>query len=72
MTRNVAQGVDFIDWYARALEHQLAVRMLAEVVPLRRLHAANGGRRRRAHRVAGEPLAGCSTADAPTVDSHAR
>jgi glycosyltransferase involved in cell wall biosynthesis len=46
------KAVDFIDWYARALERRLGVRMLAEVVLRRRLHAANGGRRRRAQQIA--------------------
>jgi glycosyltransferase involved in cell wall biosynthesis len=36
---------DFIDWYARALEQRLSIRMLPEVAMRRRFHGANMGRR---------------------------
>jgi glycosyltransferase involved in cell wall biosynthesis len=43
-----ADGADFIDWYARADLLGLRFRMLPSVVALRRHHAANFGRQRRA------------------------
>jgi glycosyltransferase involved in cell wall biosynthesis len=37
------RNADFVDWYARALDHGLRTHMLPEVVALRRQHNANLG-----------------------------
>jgi hypothetical protein len=38
---------DFMDWYARALEHSIVTRMPQVVVARRRIHGANTGIRNR-------------------------
>lgn len=45
--------VDFIDWYARAIDAGLQTMTLDDVVALRRIHAANTGVRERAAQYAG-------------------
>jgi hypothetical protein len=37
------RNADFVDWYARALDHRLCTHMLTEVVALRRQHNSNLG-----------------------------
>jgi hypothetical protein len=34
---------DFVDWYARALDQELRIHMLPDVLALRRLHTTNMG-----------------------------
>ena len=45
------RSVDFIDWFARALDRGLKTEMLPDLVALRRLHATNNGLRIRASQV---------------------
>jgi glycosyltransferase involved in cell wall biosynthesis len=46
------RSVDFVDWFARALDRGLKTEILPDVVALRRLHATNNGLRIRGSQMA--------------------
>ena len=46
------RSVDFFEWFTRAIDHGLRMEILPDVVMLRRLHAANNGRRLRESQMA--------------------
>jgi glycosyltransferase involved in cell wall biosynthesis len=46
------RSVDFVDWFARALDHGLKMEILPDVMALRRLHTTNNGIRVRGSQMA--------------------